>query len=89
MELTARQQAAIDAANKAMRRVLAEAYPAPADHGLLFVSAVVGSFAALARGELGRELVNLINAELKPANLVLSRRTGVGAVNHPLTKKRA
>jgi hypothetical protein len=54
MELTSRQQAAIDAANQAMRRVLAEAYPEPADHALLFVCAVVGSFAALAHGELGK-----------------------------------
>ena len=88
MELTARQQKAIDAANKAMRRVLADAYPAPADHGLLFVCAIVASFAALAHGELGSQLVNLINTELKPANLMLSRRGGIGSPGHPLTRKR-
>jgi hypothetical protein len=55
----------------------------------LFVCAVVGSFAALAHGELGSQLVNLINTELRPANLVLSRRGGIGSPGHPLTRKRA
>jgi hypothetical protein len=88
MHLTSRQEAAIAASQRAMRRVLAEAYPEPSDHGLLFVCAVVASFTALASSDLGARLRTVVNDELKASNLVLTRRSGFGSPNHPLTRAR-
>jgi hypothetical protein len=87
VNLTARQESAIEAAQEALREVLKAAYPAPADFSVLYMAAIVGAFTTLARAELAPQLLAVINAELKPANLVLARRTGIGAPGHPLTRK--
>jgi hypothetical protein len=87
VELTDRQQRAIDNATKAMRESLKAAYPSPQDFGVLYLCAVTGAFATLASSAAGSPLMAVINAELKSANLTLSRRSGFGAPNHPLTKR--
>jgi hypothetical protein len=81
VQLTDRQQAAIDNAQRAMRETLKAAYPE--DFPMLLVVAVTGMFAGLVHGELGRQLMTIINTELKPANLALMRRTGIGSAGHP------
>jgi hypothetical protein len=88
MHLTSRQDAAIAASQRAMRRVLAEAYPEPGDHAVLYLAAVVGSFVAVAGSDFGARLMNVVNEQLRPANLQLSRRSGFGSPNHPLTRAR-
>jgi hypothetical protein len=87
MQLTQRQQNAIDDATKAMRQTLKAAYPE--DFPVLFVAAVTGMFASLIRGELGSQLMNVVNEELKAGNLVLTRRTGFGSPHNPAVKARA
>jgi hypothetical protein len=87
MQLTARQQTAIETAGTAMRDSLKTAYPE--DFPVLFVAAVTGLFASLVNGELGRQLLNVINDELRPANLMLARRTGFGSPNNPAARVKA
>jgi hypothetical protein len=84
VQLTERQQAAIDNAQQALRETLKAAYPE--DFPVLFVAAVTGMFASLVHGELGRQLMSVINDTLKPANLVLSRRHGFGSPSHAATR---
>ena len=86
MRLTSRQEAAIAASQRAMRRVLAEAYPS--DHAVLYLAAVVGSFVAVAGSDFGARLMAVVNEQLRPVNLQLSRRSGFGSPNHPLTRAR-
>jgi hypothetical protein len=89
MRLTPRQEQAVAEAQRAMRDSLKRAYPEPTDHALLFVCAVTSSFASLVHGDLGSQLMNIINAELNPANLMLARARGFGSPGHPLGRKRA
>jgi hypothetical protein len=84
VQLTDRQQTAIDNAQRAMRETLKAAYPE--DFPMLLVAAVTGMFASLVHGDLGRQLMTIINTELKPANLQLARRGGFGAPGHPATR---
>jgi hypothetical protein len=81
VQLTPRQQKVVKDAQSALRETLKRAYPE--DFPVLFVAAATGLFASLVHGELGSQLMTVINAELKPANLQLARRHGFGAVNHP------
>jgi hypothetical protein len=89
VELTRRQEEIIDEAKAAMRRTLVAAYPDPSDHGMLYLATITGAFAALCAAGLAPQLLAVVNSELRPANLQISRRTGVGAPGHPLTRKRA
>jgi hypothetical protein len=89
VELTRRQEQVIDEATKALRDTLKRAYPEPGDHAVLYLAAVVGSFVAVAGSDFGARLMAVVNEQLRPANLQLSRRSGFGSPTHPLTRKKA
>jgi hypothetical protein len=83
VQFTPRQEAAIDNAQRALRETLKKAYPEPTDFVVLYLAAVTSAFTAVVRGELAPRLMAIVNGELKPANLTLSRARGFGALNHP------
>jgi hypothetical protein len=87
VELSERQQRAIDNATKAMRESLKASYPRAEDHGLLYLCAVTAAFATLASSAAGSQLINVVNEQLRSANVILARRTGIGSATHPLTKR--
>lgn len=70
MELTERQQAAIDRARKAMRDVLQTAYPH--DFARLWAAAVVSDFVGVCSASLHqRELVAVLSTALREVGLEL------------------
>ena len=54
---------------------------------MLYIAAITGTFTTLARTPLGARLMAIVNEELKPANLALSRRHGFGSPGHPARVK--
>jgi hypothetical protein len=89
MRLTSRQEQAVAESQQAMRDSLKRAYPEPGDHAVLYLAAVVGSFVAVAGSDFGVRLMAVVNEQLRPVNMMLTRRSGFGSPTHPLSKKGA